>query len=116
MYAVDGCSVNNTTGCFRWGLTKSGLFSVKSMYIDYMDNHTKYLHKYLWRIKVPLKIRVFMWFLHKIVFLTKDNLIKGNVKVVKSVVVTSQKRKVENTIPFLNYFLSCIISIILSCI
>jgi hypothetical protein len=61
---------------FRWGLTESGLFLVKSMYIDYMDNHTKYLHKYLWRIKVPLKIRVFMWFLHKIVFLTTDNLIK----------------------------------------
>jgi hypothetical protein len=61
---------------FKWGLTKSGLFTVKSMYLDYMDDHTKYLHKYLWKIKVPLKIRIFMWFLHKKVLLTKDNLIK----------------------------------------
>jgi hypothetical protein len=61
---------------FKWGLTKSGLYSVKSMYIDYMDDHTKYLHKYLWKIKVPLKIKVFMWFLNKKVLLTKDNLIK----------------------------------------
>jgi hypothetical protein len=48
------------------------------MYIDYMDDHTKYLHKYLWKIKVPLKIKVFMWFLNKKVLLTKDNLIKRN--------------------------------------
>jgi hypothetical protein len=58
------------------GLRECGLFSVKSMYIDYMDDHTKYLHKYLWKIKVPLKIRFFMWFLHKKVLLIKDNLIK----------------------------------------
>jgi hypothetical protein len=41
-----------------------------------MDDHTKYVHKYLWKINVPLKIRVFMWFLHKKVLLTKDNLIR----------------------------------------
>jgi hypothetical protein len=61
---------------FKWGLTKSGLYSVKSMHIDYMDDHTKYIHKYLWKIKVPLKIKVCMWFLNKKVLLTKDNLIK----------------------------------------
>jgi hypothetical protein len=61
---------------FSRGLTKSGLFSIKSMYIDYMDDHTKYLHKYLWKIKVLLKIKVFMWFLNKNILLTKDNLIK----------------------------------------
>jgi hypothetical protein len=32
---------------FKWGLTKSGQYTVKSMYLDYMDDHTKYLHKYL---------------------------------------------------------------------
>jgi hypothetical protein len=56
---------------FKWGLTKSGQYTVKSMYLDYMDDHTKYLHKYLWKIKVPLKIRVFMWFLNNKVLLTK---------------------------------------------
>jgi hypothetical protein len=61
---------------FKWGLTKSGQYTVKSMYLDYMDDHTNYLHKYLWKIKVPLKIRVFMWFLNNKVLLTKDNLIK----------------------------------------
>jgi hypothetical protein len=41
---------------FKWGLTKSGLYTVKSMYIDYMDDYTKSLRKHLWKIKVPLKI------------------------------------------------------------
>jgi hypothetical protein len=63
---------------FVWKLTKSGIFSVKSMYLDYMDDHTKFLRKYIWKIKVPLKIRIFMWFLLKRVLLTKDNLARRN--------------------------------------
>ena len=31
-----------------------------------------------WDVKVPLKIKVFMWFVHKQVILTKDNLTKRN--------------------------------------
>jgi hypothetical protein len=30
----------------------------------------------IWKMKVPLKIKVFMWFLHQKVILTKDNLIR----------------------------------------
>jgi hypothetical protein len=41
-----------------------------------MNDHTKYLQKYLWKMKVPLKIRIFIWFLHKKVSLTKVNLKK----------------------------------------
>jgi hypothetical protein len=63
---------------FRWSLTTSGVFSVKSMYTDLLNEHTCYLKKYIWKIKVPLKIRIFMWFLHKEVILTKDNLSKRN--------------------------------------
>jgi hypothetical protein len=63
---------------FIWKLTTSGIFSVKSLYLDYMNDHTKFLRKYIWKMKVPLKIRIFMWFLHKKVLLTKDNLAKRN--------------------------------------
>jgi hypothetical protein len=41
-----------------------------------MNGHAKYLRKYIWKIKVPLKIKIFMWFLHHKVLLRKDNLIK----------------------------------------
>ena len=68
----------NTQDQFVWGLTSSGLFTVKSMYLDLLNGHTKYLRKYIWKMKVPLKIKIFMWFLHRKVILTKDNLARRN--------------------------------------
>jgi hypothetical protein len=50
---------------FVWKLNTSGKFMVKSLYLDLMDDHTPFLRKYIWKIKVPLKIRIFMWFLHQ---------------------------------------------------
>jgi hypothetical protein len=70
--------LNDEKDMFVWGLTSSGIFSVKSMYLDLLDDDTKYLKKYIWKMKVPLKIKIFMWFLHRKVILTKDNLIKRN--------------------------------------
>jgi hypothetical protein len=61
---------------FKWNFTTTGIFSIKSMYADYMNGHTVFLKKYLWKIKVPLKICIFMWFLYKKMILTKDNLAK----------------------------------------
>jgi hypothetical protein len=63
---------------FHWNLTQSGLFTVKSMYLDLLDGNGGDAKKHIWKIKVPLKIRIFMWFLHKRVILTKDNLKKRN--------------------------------------
>jgi hypothetical protein len=50
---------------FFWGLTSSGTFTVKLMYLDMLDYNTKYLKKYIWKMKVPLKIKVFMWFFNR---------------------------------------------------
>jgi hypothetical protein len=61
---------------FIWKLTYTGIFSVKSMYLDWMNDHTVYLRMYLWKLKLPLKIKKFMWFLSNKVLLTKDNLAK----------------------------------------
>jgi hypothetical protein len=61
---------------FIWKLTESGMFSVKSMYLDLMNGHAIFLRKYLWKLKVPLKIKIFMWFMSNKVLLTKDNLAK----------------------------------------
>jgi hypothetical protein len=68
--------ITDQVDTFKWGLTTSGIFSVKSMYNDLINGHTVYLKKYIWKIKAPLKIRIFLWFLHKEVILTKDNLCK----------------------------------------
>ena len=61
-----------------WKLTSSGEFTVKSMYIDIINSSVIPSSKEVWKVKVPLKIKVFMWFVHKQVILTKDNLVKRN--------------------------------------
>ena len=58
-------NLNDENDKFVWKLTDSGSFSVKSMYTDFMNGHTVYLKKYIWKLKVPLKIRIFMWFLQQ---------------------------------------------------
>jgi exonuclease III len=68
------------TDYFKWTLTKSGLFTVRSMYRDAMDNHPPFQHKKIWKYKIPLKIKIFLWFLRKGVILTKDNLARKNWK------------------------------------
>jgi hypothetical protein len=66
---------------FRWNLHENGQFSVASMYnalilpdvpIDKISNDK------LWKLKIPLRIKVFGWYLRKGVVLTKDNLAKRN--------------------------------------
>uniref|UniRef100_A0A0A9D097 Reverse transcriptase zinc-binding domain-containing protein n=1 Tax=Arundo donax TaxID=35708 RepID=A0A0A9D097_ARUDO len=34
----------------------------------------------LWKLKIPLKIKIFLWYLCKGVILTKDNLVKKIVR------------------------------------
>jgi hypothetical protein len=63
---------------FRWSLTTLESFTVKLIYLDFLNSLIVYLKKYIWKIKVSLKIRIFMWLLLIEVILTKDNLIKQN--------------------------------------
>jgi hypothetical protein len=42
-------TLNDQPDVFVWNLTDSGLFSVKSMYLDLMNGHTIYVRKYLWK-------------------------------------------------------------------
>jgi hypothetical protein len=64
---------------FHWNLLKNGEFSVDSMYnalihLDVpVDNN-----KMIWKMKIPLKTKVFGWYLRRGVILTKDNLAKRN--------------------------------------
>jgi hypothetical protein len=43
-----------------------------------MHSDVPNLNKRLWKLKVPLKIKIFLWYLRRGVVLTKDNLAKCN--------------------------------------
>jgi hypothetical protein len=62
--------------CDSGGLHQSGLFSVKSMYRALLTAQAIHFNTFIWKLKLPLKIKVFLWYLFKGVILTKDNLVR----------------------------------------
>ncbi|WVZ54184.1 hypothetical protein U9M48_005022 [Paspalum notatum var. saurae] len=62
---------------FKWGLSKSGVFTVKSMY-NYLINSGIKVSQDIWKTKIPLKTKIFMWYVKRGVLLTKDNLARRN--------------------------------------
>jgi len=63
---------------FRWALQQSGAFSVKTMYSALNLTHALSFNMNTWCLKVPLKIKIFIWYPYKGVTLTKDNLARKN--------------------------------------
>jgi len=70
-------NLNEDRDTFIWNLNNNGLFSVTSMYKYIVNNGIKVTQK-IWHMKVPLKIKIFLWFLKNGVILTKDNLARRN--------------------------------------
>ncbi|WVZ54468.1 hypothetical protein U9M48_005255, partial [Paspalum notatum var. saurae] len=62
-----------------WSITEHGQFTVKSLYNFSVNQIALPMNnKKLWKLKLALKIKIFIWFLMKCVILTKDNLKKRN--------------------------------------
>ena len=64
---------------FRWNLHGNGKISVDSMYRALIQSDVPVdNNKKIWKMKIPLKNKMFAWYFHCGVILTKDNLIKRN--------------------------------------
>jgi hypothetical protein len=48
------------------------------MYLALINNGLVIRNTLIWKLKIPLKIKIFMWYIQKEVVLTKDNLTKRN--------------------------------------
>jgi len=75
---ISHVQLNNNADAFRWNLTQAGTFTVSSMYNALISNGNVQFDKHLWKLKMLLKIKIFMWYLKRGVILTKDNLIRRN--------------------------------------
>jgi hypothetical protein len=79
LHRLDSVYLTHGFDVFRWNITGSGTFSVTSMYSALnqpdlpIDNNLNFL-----KMKIPLKAKVFVWYLRRGVVLTKDNLAKYN--------------------------------------
>lgn len=61
---------------FRWSLNQHELFTVCSMYRAIAAKGVVPRNHIIWKSKLPLKIKICMWYLIKGIILTKVNLAK----------------------------------------
>ena len=62
----------------RWKFMKSGKFTVKSLYEKLSSVGLDRTFKHLWKAKIPLKIKIWLWLIWHNVIATKDNMKKRN--------------------------------------
>ena len=75
---ISHVRLNNDADVFHWNLNQAGVFTISSMYNALISNGNVQFDKHLWKLKMPLKIKIFMWYLKRGVILTKDNLARRN--------------------------------------
>ncbi|XP_066166986.1 uncharacterized protein [Oryza sativa Japonica Group] len=76
--SIAHIQLDDSSDCFRWNYHQNGQFSVRSMYLALINNGCIDRNKFIWKLKIPLKIKIFIWYLLKGVVLTKDNLARLN--------------------------------------
>ena len=62
---VAQVNLNDERDLFPWNLHSSGKFTVHSMYQFLMNQNAHFNHKLIWKLKVPLKIKIYFWYLQK---------------------------------------------------
>ena len=72
---LDGMTLRDEPDKLRWTLTSSGNFSVKSFYLAMQLSNTV-PYKFLWKVKIPLRVKTFLWLVLKKSILTRDVLLK----------------------------------------
>nr|DAD19615.1 TPA_asm: hypothetical protein HUJ06_021078 [Nelumbo nucifera] len=75
-------NINNSTflgqDSREWKWHSSGVFSVKSLYRSLVKGGTgDFLHKEIWGILVPSKVKFFIWLVALDKCLTKINMLRG---------------------------------------
>lgn len=66
------------------------------MYNTLTSNGNVVQNKTMWKLKIPLKIKIFLWYLKKGVVLTKDNVLRRNWKRNKKYSFCSQDETIKH--------------------
>ena len=78
IFRLDHINLTEEENEFKWELDPTGVFTVKTHYRGLINQNVPNRNKKLWKLKAPLKIKIFLWYLKRGVILTKDNLAKRN--------------------------------------
>ena len=79
-----------------WMLIANRIFSVKSLYLHLVKSDVGFPHKFMWKVKVPAKIKFFLWLLNKKSILTRDNLLKRGSKGDKHCVLCGKEESIDH--------------------
>lgn len=71
----EGVELSNMNDTIKWTLIKNGIYSVKSHY-SLIDDVISFPHKFLWKNKIPPRVRIFFCLVLRNNILTKDNPIR----------------------------------------
>ena len=74
MRSLVGVTLRDEADRLRWNVTSSGNFSVKSFYLA-MQLSNLVPYKFLWKVKIPLRVKTFLWLVLKKSILTRDVLL-----------------------------------------
>jgi hypothetical protein len=99
---INNVTLDQGRDMFRWDLNRTGAFSVHSMYLHLLNQHAPFRHKFIWKLKIPLKIKIFSWYLQTGIILKKDNLVRKNWKGGSEVLLFTMLMKQSNI-----YFFDC---------
>jgi hypothetical protein len=80
----------------KWDWEKTGLFSVKSTYKFFYRHDCDYNSKRIWKAKIPLKIKIFLWLVEQNAIITKDNLIKRKWKGYRSCAFCNENETINH--------------------
>jgi len=71
-------AVNDDRDKPKWRWESNGFFSVKSTYEHLCTNEHGAHYNLIWKAKLPLKIKIWLWLIEHNAILTKDNLAERN--------------------------------------
>jgi hypothetical protein len=69
---VDRVQLTKGRDRVKWKIGTSGQFRVKDLYLQ-LRAEGSFPQKFLWKTKIPMKVRIFLWLMLKCSVLTKDN-------------------------------------------
>jgi hypothetical protein len=72
---VDRIQLTKEKDRVKWKIGTFGQFRVKDLYLQ-MRAEGSFPQKFLWKTKIPMKVKIFLWLMIKCSVLTKDNLLR----------------------------------------
>jgi hypothetical protein len=56
---INNVTLDQGRDIFRWDLNTFSTFSVRYMYVHLLNQHAPFRHKFIWKLKIPFKIKIF---------------------------------------------------------